>query len=74
MLLNSLYMAVVDHWRIEKGDEPQDLNSSSLEAIASYLTERDQELLCRIIGRTYVPGEPADEEDDESNLELAVAG
>lgn len=74
MLLNSLYMAIVDQWRIEEGEDPRDLNNSALEAIASYLTERDQELLCRIIGRTYVPGEPVDEEDNESSMELAVAG
>lgn len=47
-LMNDLYMAMADDWKID------DDSSSSLEALASYLTPDDKKSLCKIIGRTYV--------------------
>jgi hypothetical protein len=50
-LLNSLYMAIVDAWEME------DQALADAEALVTYLSERDQQKLCDIIGRNYVKDE-----------------
>lgn len=64
MLINNIYAAAVDGWRIDPDvlseadqhplnkDEVLDFNP--LEAVASYLSVEDKKKLCAIINRTYV--------------------
>lgn len=60
-LINSLYMAVVDHWSF-----PESTDEDSLpEALAAYLTTQDQQRLCKIIGRTYCDDEFLEEHAHE---------
>lgn len=59
MLLNSMYMAVVDEWEIEA-------DYSDYEAIVSYLSIEDKKELCQILGRNYIDSEELAEESDES--------
>ncbi|KTD74357.1 hypothetical protein [Legionella tucsonensis] len=63
MLFNSIYMAIVDEWKIDK-DYPSETSSpederdyNPLEAVASYLSKRDKKNLCEIIGRNYIENE-----------------
>jgi hypothetical protein len=67
MLLNSLYVAIVDDWRIyddcpsetlEPGDgEDDEKYYNSLEALVSYLPTEDKKRICQIIGRNYMESE-----------------
>lgn len=60
-LLNSLYMAIVDGWKIyddcksesELKESDKAHNENPVEAIATYLTIKDKQKLCSIIGRSY---------------------
>jgi hypothetical protein len=97
MLLNALYMAMVDGWKVDEGAllsnketaahllsaSKEDLGEKTSmvefvdecpEAIVSYFTKKDKQVLCRILGRNYM--EPvsnrkadcesaSDEEDDK---------
>ncbi|KTC98439.1 hypothetical protein [Legionella erythra] len=79
-LLNSLYMAMVDNWKIEEGcplesrdpspaESSRDVNDAyenPAEAIAAYLTEIDKERACKIIGRNYVSPDDEDEIQDDA--------
>lgn len=87
MLFNSLYMAIVDNWRIEDNQietvegstqekEGEDLKSSTFEAFVAYLPEQDQKYLCRILGRTYVKDDSlseTEEDEEENGIELSAA-
>ncbi|AWN75202.1 hypothetical protein LEAN103870_11940 [Legionella anisa] len=65
MLFNSIYMAIVDEWIIDKDypsetyapEDAEDYNP--LEAVASYLSKEDKKNLCKIIGRNYIESEEA---------------
>lgn len=63
MLLNSVYMAIVDRWEIFN-DYPSETSTvedakdyNALEALASYLSSEDKKILCEIIGRSYLESE-----------------
>lgn len=67
-LINSLYMAIVDHWKIYD-DWPSETKTDStdynpLEALAAYLCEEDKKKLCKIIGRNYLDPSSEEEFDD----------
>ncbi|HAT6976843.1 TPA: lpg2160 family Dot/Icm T4SS effector [Legionella pneumophila] len=67
-LINSLYMAIVDHWKIYD-DWPSETKTDStdynpLEALAAYLCEDDKKKLCKIIGRNYLDPSSEEEFDD----------
>ncbi|KTD06068.1 hypothetical protein Lgra_2845 [Legionella gratiana] len=76
MLLNSIYMAIVDGWEIddnypsEVSATEHDEDYNPLEAIVSYLSIDDKKKLCQILGRSYVESEEYEEMSDES---LSVA-
>ncbi|QRN03066.1 hypothetical protein GH742_03860 [Legionella sp. MW5194] len=76
VLLNSLYMAMVDNWKIESECPMESINTlmandsqddegykNPVEAIAAYLQEKDKVRACEIMGRSYVSAE--EEEADE---------
>lgn len=98
MLFNSLYMAIVDGWKINDSSSSCSSSSSSsssgtttevseskeearsvvldtpLEALASYLSTKDQKNLCSIIGRIYCEPELfLDEEEDVEEEEDIVS-
>ena len=59
MLMNSLYMAMADDWRIEDDEPPTRENDyigykCPYESLAAYLTIEDKQALCSLIGRTYI--------------------
>lgn len=72
-LINCLYMATVDNWKIyddlpsETKTDTTDYNS--LEALASYLCENDKKKLCNIIGRSYLEPLSDEESDDIEEIE-----
>lgn len=69
--LNALYMAIVDNWRIDDQYPPDDPNSlnfldleseanaftNPLESLAAYLSLKDKESLCKILGRSVCESE-----------------
>jgi len=61
-LLNSLYMAAVEKWRITP-----DKFTPAMEAVVAYLPETEQRKLCRLLGRSYCS---ADEESSDEEIEL----
>lgn len=78
-LLNSLYMAIADDWKIDEDcpSEPsddgntesgiEDIYHNPLEAIASYLPVEDKKKLCNVIGRNYVATEVSSESSMSCN-------
>ncbi|KTC86875.1 hypothetical protein [Legionella brunensis] len=70
ILLNSLYMAVVDNFEIDLNltSELQDNGSATeetyynpLEAVAAYLKTEDKQQLCSLLGRSYLEPETTTE-------------
>ncbi|KTD04025.1 hypothetical protein [Fluoribacter gormanii] len=72
MLLNALYMAIVDGWSIYDeypSETTTNVNAEDynlLEALVSYLSTEDKESLCKILGRPYL-------ENEETQVTLPVS-
>lgn len=82
MLLNALYMAIVDNWQIDvnapcedfpHADKTQEtcLYENPLEAVAAYLHENDKIQVCRILGRSYV--HPEDDKTEDASPHTGTA-
>ncbi len=78
MLLNSIYMAIVDDWAIDN-NYPSEISATEtdedynpLEAVVSYLSVDDKKKLCQILGRSYLESE-VDEDVNEESLPASLA-
>lgn len=73
VLLNNLYMAIVDDWTIdselpaefeldtiEQGESETLPLFNPIEALASYLTIKDQKKLCKVLNRSFIPVEKSE--------------
>ncbi len=77
LLLNSIYMAMVDAWKIVieevavQGGQTEELaNEEGVDAVASYLSKEDKQGICKILGRNYVEPDSDLDGDYEADDEL----
>jgi hypothetical protein len=81
-LFNSLYFAIADGWSLEEEriepageDEKESLVKSvavrevvPVEAVATVLSPKDQEKLCKLLGYRYCKPDPIDEDDEDEEV------